>query len=61
MDPRGAEVVPLRFFSGVSVPEVADHLGVSVSTVEGKWTRARVWLRRELSRGTPDATPQREP
>jgi RNA polymerase sigma factor (TIGR02999 family) len=49
IDPRGAEIVTLRFFSGLSVPEVAEHLGVSVSTVEGKWTHARAWLRRELS------------
>src|SRR4051794_6856355 len=49
IDPRGAHVVALRFFSGLSVPEVAEHLGVSVSTVEGKWTHARAWLRRDLS------------
>jgi RNA polymerase sigma factor (TIGR02999 family) len=52
IDPRGAEIVTLRFFSGLSVPEVAEHLGVSVSTVEGKWTHARAWLRRDLSGGT---------
>jgi RNA polymerase sigma-70 factor (ECF subfamily) len=51
IDPRGAEIVTLRFFSGLSVPEVAEHLGVSVSTVEGKWTHARAWLRRELNGG----------
>lgn len=49
IDPRGAEVVALRFFSGLSVPEVAAHLGVSVSTVENKWTHVRAWLRRNLS------------
>jgi RNA polymerase sigma factor (TIGR02999 family) len=49
IDSRGAEIVALRFFSGMSVPEVAEHLGVSVSTVEGKWTHARAWLRRDLS------------
>jgi RNA polymerase sigma factor (TIGR02999 family) len=53
IDPRGAEIVTLRFFSGLSVPEVADHLGVSVSTVELKWTHARAWLRRDLAGGTP--------
>src|SRR3954463_6322367 len=53
VDPRGAEVVTLRFFSGLSVPEVAEHLGVSVSTVEGKWTHARAWLRRDLSGAPP--------
>jgi RNA polymerase sigma factor (TIGR02999 family) len=52
IDPRGAEVVTLRFFSGLSVPEVAEHLGVSVSTVEGKWTHARAWLRRDLGQGS---------
>jgi RNA polymerase sigma factor (TIGR02999 family) len=49
IDPRGAEVVVLRFFSGLSVPEVAEHLGVSVRTVESDWTHARAWLRRELN------------
>jgi RNA polymerase sigma factor (TIGR02999 family) len=53
VDPRGAEIVVLRFFSGLSVPEVAQHLGVSVSTVEGKWTHARAWLRRELAQESP--------
>lgn len=49
IDPRGAEIVTLRFFSGLTVPEVAEHLGVSVSTVEAKWTHARAWLKRDLS------------
>lgn len=54
VDPRDAEIVTLRFFSGLSVPEVAEHLGVSVSTVEGRWALARAWLRRDLS-GAPPA------
>ena len=49
IDPRGAQVVTLRFFSGLSVPEVAEHLGVSARTVEGDWTHARAWLKRELA------------
>lgn len=49
IDPRGAEIVALRFFAGLTVPEVAEHIGVSVSTVEGKWTHARAWLKRDLS------------
>ena len=53
IDPRGAEIVTLRFYSGMSVPEVAAHLGVSVSTVEAKWTHARAWLRRDLGQGSP--------
>jgi RNA polymerase sigma factor (TIGR02999 family) len=49
IDPRSAQVVVLRFFSGMSNPEVAEHLGVSVRTVEGDWTHARAWLKRELA------------
>jgi RNA polymerase sigma-70 factor (ECF subfamily) len=48
-DPRAAQVVTLKFFSGMSSPEIAEHLGVSVRTVEGEWTHARAWLKRELS------------
>jgi RNA polymerase sigma factor (TIGR02999 family) len=50
IDPRGAQVVSLRFFSGLSSAEVAEHLGVSLRTVEADWTHARAWLRRELAR-----------
>lgn len=49
VDPRAAQVVVLRFFSGLSVPEVAEYLGLSARTVEADWTHARAWLRRELS------------
>ena len=49
VDPRGAQVVALRFFSGLSSPEVAEHLGVSLRTVEADWAHARAWLKRELS------------
>jgi RNA polymerase sigma-70 factor (ECF subfamily) len=49
VDPRAAQVVVLRFFSGMSNPEVAEHLGLSVRTVEGDWTHARAWLKRELA------------
>ena len=48
-DARAAQVVALRFFSGMSMPEVAEHLQVSVRTVEADWTFARAWLKRELA------------
>jgi len=50
LDSRQASVVELRFFGGLSVAEVATVLGVSRRTVEGEWTAARAWLRRELER-----------
>ena len=46
--PRPAQVVDLRFFGGLSVPEVAETLEVSDTTVEGDWRFARAWLRGQL-------------
>ena len=54
VDPRGAKVVELRFFAGLSVPQVAAALGVSRATIEREWTAARAWLRRELN-GRPQS------
>ncbi len=48
-DARQAEIVVMRFFGGLTVAEVAQALGVSKRTVEGEWTMAKAWLRRELS------------
>jgi RNA polymerase sigma factor (TIGR02999 family) len=49
VDPRAAQVVMLRFFSGMSNPEVAEYLNLSLRTVESDWTHARAWLKRELA------------
>ena len=49
MDERQASIVEMRYFGGMTVPEVAEALGVSVRTVEGEWTHAKAWLKRELS------------
>ena len=48
-DPRKARVVEMRFFGGLSMPEIADLLGVSVRTAEGDWYMARAWLRKTLA------------
>lgn len=56
-DSRMAQIVELRFFGGLTMQEVADQLGVSKGTVEGDWTVARAWLRRQLSnKETPPAS-----
>ena len=49
LDTRQARIVELRFFSGMTVSEVAAVVGCSKRTVEGEWTHAKAWLRRELS------------
>ncbi|MFN2316065.1 MAG: sigma-70 family RNA polymerase sigma factor [Gemmatimonadales bacterium] len=43
-NPRMARVVELRFFGGLSVPEVAEVLDTSPRTVEREWTRAKAYL-----------------
>lgn len=48
VDPRAAQVVELRVFGGLSVPETAHLLEVSPRTVDGDWAVARMWLSREM-------------
>lgn len=47
-DPRLASVASLRYFAGLSVPEIASALDVAERSVHRDWTRARAWLAREL-------------
>lgn len=44
IDARMAQVVELRFFTGLSQKEIADALGVSTRTVRRDWRAARAWL-----------------
>ena len=46
--PSASRIVELRFFGGMSIPEVAETLGISESTVERRWRVARAWLRGEI-------------
>ena len=43
-EPRLAEIVLLRYYTGLSVEETAGVLGRSVSTVTREWRQARAWL-----------------
>ena len=49
-NPRAAEVVEHRFFSGLTVEEIAAARGVSSKTVQRDWVVARAWLRKEVAR-----------
>jgi RNA polymerase sigma factor (TIGR02999 family) len=42
--PEKAELVRLRFFAGLTLPQVAQVLGISVSTADRHWSYARAWL-----------------
>jgi RNA polymerase sigma factor (TIGR02999 family) len=47
-DPRLARVVDCRFFGGLTEPETAEALGITVRTVQRDWVKARILLRRAL-------------
>jgi RNA polymerase sigma factor (TIGR02999 family) len=48
LNQRQAHVMTLRYFGGLTVPEVAESLGVAVVTVERDWRLARAWLQGQL-------------
>lgn len=52
VDERKSKVVELRFFGGLNVEETAEVLRVSTDTVIRDWRLAKIWLLRELSRGS---------
>jgi RNA polymerase sigma factor (TIGR02999 family) len=47
-DPQVAELVTLRYFAGLSLPQAAEALGISLRTAERWWAYARAWLLGEL-------------
>lgn len=50
-DCRKAKVVVQRFFAGMEMSQIAEHLGVSLATVKRDWEYARTWLAREVQAG----------
>ena len=52
-DAQLAEIVQLRYYTGLSVEETASVIGVSISTLKRDWRYARAWLARRLGEGTP--------
>jgi RNA polymerase sigma factor (TIGR02999 family) len=53
-DPRLAEIVMLRYYSGLTVEETAHVVGVSVSTLTRDWRYVRAWLAGQLGQaGAP--------
>jgi RNA polymerase sigma factor (TIGR02999 family) len=51
-----AELVKLRYFVGMTMPEAAAAVGMATRSAERLWTFARVWLRREIRRQDAEAS-----
>jgi RNA polymerase sigma factor (TIGR02999 family) len=50
MDERQGKIVEMKFFGGLSAPEISQVMGLSRATVDRDWATARVWLHRQMSR-----------
>jgi len=48
VDAVKAELVKLRFFVGLTIPQAAEVLGISEPTAKRYWTYSRAWLYREI-------------
>ena len=54
VDPLKAQLVKLRYFAGLTIPQAADALGISSTTADRYWAYARAWLHAELKKDAPD-------
>jgi RNA polymerase sigma factor (TIGR02999 family) len=48
LDKTKADLVKLRYFAGLTIPQAAKALGVSTTTANRYWAYARAWLHEEL-------------
>jgi RNA polymerase sigma factor (sigma-70 family) len=48
LHPRGAKIVELRYFGGLTEEEMGEALGISVRTAKRDWAVAKAWLRQEM-------------
>jgi RNA polymerase sigma factor (TIGR02999 family) len=48
IDSRQANIVEMKFFGGLSAPEISELLGLSRATVDRDWAIARLWLHRHI-------------
>jgi len=49
VDAEAAELVQLRYFTGLTIPQAAEALGISARTADRSWAYARAWLFRRIS------------
>jgi RNA polymerase sigma factor (TIGR02999 family) len=47
-DSQAAELVKLRYFAGLTIPQAAQALGISPRSADSLWAYARAWLLEKL-------------
>src|SRR5437763_8198318 len=50
-DKQAAELVQLRYFAGLPIPEIAEILGIAPRTADRLWAYAKAWLHQEIESG----------
>jgi RNA polymerase sigma factor (TIGR02999 family) len=48
VDPKAAELVKLRYFVGLSIPDAAEVLNIGARSADRLWAYARAWLSRAM-------------
>lgn len=56
-DPAKAQLVKLRYFTGMTIEQAAETLAISVTTANRWWSFARAWLHDAIRRGEERALP----
>lgn len=51
-NPQAATLVKLRYFAGFTIPETADHMGISPRKANQIWAYAKAWLATEIADGS---------
>jgi RNA polymerase sigma factor (TIGR02999 family) len=52
--PQAAQLVQLRYFAGLAIPEAAQALGISPRSADRLWAYARSWLHQEMEGAAGD-------
>jgi RNA polymerase sigma factor (TIGR02999 family) len=52
-DPRAAELVKLRYFAGLTIPQAAAALGIAPRTADFLWAYAKSWLLQRIEADRP--------
>ena len=58
VDAVAAQIVKLRYFVGMTIPQAAEALGISTSTADRSWAYARAWLHTALKQDATGGAPE---
>jgi RNA polymerase sigma factor (TIGR02999 family) len=53
-NPQATQLIQLRYFAGLSIPEAAQTLGIAPRSADRLWAYARAWLHQEIQGAAPD-------